>query len=291
MTKRSVYLPKATRPFFKRKEISCEFAPETRKSKRAQTVCDAWQALHPEQSILDVSIHSPSESGQKLARENLSLRLATLRKAFCVSTIELASKTFKNGGPYVDLLGTPLKEAKSDPRLKDSGKIVHYSLEGKQYPCEPDYLYFHWLYIMALMDNPGSATLVKNTDAFCDIDFDWEHESNTPAQSCAIFHSLARQNLLKQAKDFNTFKDMMMSFDISHIKDQAQKAEAPITLDAMRTPERVTSFPVGTWIMHPTIGTGEVIKRTPTSYIIRFRVSGPKTLARDFVERNCKKIR
>lgn len=130
MTKRSVYLPKATRPFFKRKEISCEFAPDTRKSKRAQTVCDAWQALHPEQSILDVSIHSPSESGQKLARENLSLRLATLRKAFCVSTIELASKTFKNGGPYVDLLGTPLKEAKNDPRLKDSGKIVHYSLKA-----------------------------------------------------------------------------------------------------------------------------------------------------------------
>ena len=104
-----------------------------------------------------------------------------------------------------------------------------------------------------------------------------------------MFNSLARLNLLEEARTFEGFKKIMMAQDITEIKEQSQKKEGPLQLNELRSDKRRQSFPVGCFVSHPTIGVGEVIRKTPTSYIIRFKVSGPKTLTKDFVEFNCKK--
>lgn len=292
MSERPVYMPKLTRPFYTIENYEFDWAPgqaAAQKKKNSAELRSLWKEKHPGQSILEVSTKSDSPAGEKLSPFNLTKRLKSLRKEFPVENIYQAAKTFRHGGPYVDLLGAAPNKALADPRLLDSGPLVSFTMENEQYPATPVWLFYTWLYLSALLENPGLADTVRKTDAFCDIEFNPNKGVNNQARACAVFHSLARLGLLEQAKSFEGFKAIMMAEDISEIKEQSKKQEGPQDLSQMRSEVRRQSFPVGSWIVHPGIGTGEVIRRTPTSYVIRFRVAGPKTLTKDFVETHCKR--
>lgn len=292
MSVRPVYMPKLTRPFYTIENYEFDWAPgqaAAQKKKNSQMLQSLWKEKHPDQTILEVSTKSDQENGVKLSPFNLSRRLPSLRKEFPVENIYQASKTFRHGGPYVDLLGVTPNKAVADPRLRDSGELTSFRLEGVEYPTRPDFLFYTWLYINALLENPGLAQIVKKTDAFCDIEFNPEKGTNNQARACAVFLSLSRLGLLDEVRDFESFKKIMMAQDITEIKEQSGRPEGPQTVSQMRSEVRRQSFPVGAWISHPTIGIGEVIRKTPTSYIIRFRVSGPKTLTKEFVETACRR--
>ena len=293
MTTRPVYTPKLTRPFYQQEDVEFDWNSGTspaQKQKNSALLQETWKKKHPGKTILEVSTKSTEEMGRRLSPFNMTLRLPSLRKAFPVENVYQASKAFRHGGPYVDLLGVTPVEAKRDPRLRDSGELVFFELEKKKYPTEPVFLFYNWLYLITLLENPKEAAAIRDCDAYCDIEFNPDRQINCQARACAIYHSLFQLNLLDEAKDFEGFKKIMMANDITEIKEQSGRKEDAQTLNDLRSNQRRTSFAVGTWIRHPTIGAGEVIRRTPDSYVIRFRVSGPKALTRDFVELNCKKI-
>ncbi|UNT93062.1 hypothetical protein [Allobaculum sp. Allo2] len=56
----------------------------------------------------------------------------------------------------------------------------------------------------------------------------------------------------------------MMANDITEIKEQSGRKEDAQTLNDLRSNQRRTSFAVGTWIRHPTIGAGKssAVRRT-----------------------------
>lgn len=285
-------MPKLTRPFYTVENYDFDWASgqaAAQKMKNSAQLQSMWKEKHPEGKILEVSTKSDQEAGVKLSPFNLTKRLSSLRKEFPVENIYQASKTFRHGGPYVDLLGVAPNKALADPRLLDSGELVAYTCEGQPYPAAPDFLFYIWLYLTALLENPGLAVRVKNTDAFCDIEFNPAKGNNNQAKACAVFNSLAKLGLLDEARTFEGFKKIMMAHDITEIKEQSHKKEAPQTLSQVHINKARTSFPVGSFVSHPTIGIGEVIRKTPTSYIIRFKFSGPKTLSKDYVETTCKR--
>lgn len=295
MTKRAVYKPKFTRPFYTKEEFELDWVPGvsvSQKMKNSQALQEAWKQKHPNQTILEVSTKSDQELGKSLSPFNLKKRLSSLRKEFPVENIYHASKTFRHGGPYIDLLGLPAAKAKADPRLLDSGEVVSYTLEKETYPAAPAFLFYVWLYIKALQENPGLISRMKDIDAFCDIESNPEKSTVNQAMACAIFLSLSKLNLLKETKDFDSFHKLMMAnseANLSKIQEQSGKKQGPLSMEEMRAGVKRQSFPIGAKIIHPTIGQGEVIRKTPTSYIIYFRVSGPKTLTKEFVETHCKK--
>lgn len=302
MTTRPVYTPKLTKPYFKKENVDFDWnagLSPAQKKKNSQALHEGYRQKHPDAKILEVSTKSDLPEGAALSPFNLSLNIPTLKKSFPVENVYHASKVFSRGGPYYDLLGAAPIDSKRDKRLGNSGELVHFSLEGKQYPTNPDILFYNWLYINALRENPTTAAQIKNFDAFTDIEFNPDQadkrkaakNTNNQARACAIYSSLEKLGLLKQTENFDDFKNLFLETDITEIKEQKQAAAPVQTLDSMRqAPARRKVFSVGQWIEHPGIGRGEVIRKTKDSYLINFKVSGPRTISREFVETKCKAL-
>jgi type I restriction enzyme M protein len=294
MTTRPVFVPKATRPYYQTKNYEIDWAPgqaAAQKTKNSLALQQAFLKEFPEKKVLEVSTKSQSDTGKALSPFHLTKRLPTLKKEFPLESVYHASKVFKKGGPYVDLLGVSPLQSKRDERLQDSGELVHFSLENVQYPSEPDILFYNWLYINALKEHPALARQTLTYDAFCDIEFNPATGHNCQAKACAIYVSLAKAGLLDQVSDFESFKKIMLEIPETEIKEQSVLKEGAATLNDMRTAlNRRQVFSPGQWIDHPSIGKGEVIRKTKDHYLINFKVSGPKSISKEYVERFCKKI-
>lgn len=120
-------------------------------------------------------------------------------KLFSLECMFQASKVFEKGGPYTDLLYVSSYEAKKDARLKNSGKIIGFNFNGRQFPCEPKTLFYNWLYINTLVFNKNLAQEVLAYDAFTDIEFNPKKSLNCQAEAVAIYVALKRQGLLDVA--------------------------------------------------------------------------------------------
>ena len=294
MTTRPVYRPKLTRPFYTAENVEFEWAngqSASTKQKNSLRLREEFHKKHPNLSVLEVSTKSDSPACVALSPFNLSLRVPSLRKAFPVEVLYQGSKTFRHGGPYVDLYGMAPQDTLHDPRFNDSGELLGFTFEKRMYPAKPDFLFYVWLYILALLENQGSAEVVKKTDAFCDIEFNPQTGMNNQAKACAIFHSLSQLGLLDQVRDFDQFQKIMMAQQLPQDFVQSGKSDAPAKLDDLRSEKKRTPFKVGDWLYHPTIGRGEVIRKNADGYLVKFNISGPRTLTKDYVEFHCKKIK
>ena len=131
---------------------------------------------------LEVSTKSPSTLGRKLSAFNLKLNGHYLENLF------QASKVFSAGGPYLDLLDVEPKKAKTDERLRTSGRLVKFTCNGSDWPLEPKTVFYDSLYYQAVMENLSPAELeeLRQYDAFTDIEFNPNRSINTQARSIAI---------------------------------------------------------------------------------------------------------
>ena len=156
-----------------------------------------YSAAYPDKKLLEISTKSTDELGVKLSAFNLPVRDGvSLESAF------QGSKVFKLGGPYTDIIGKPSVYAKSDGRLKNSGAIIGFSFEGKNFPINPPTYFYNWFYVTTLAANKNLADelLERKFDAFTDIAFNPDKgKVNCQAEAAAIFVSLSRQNLLREA--------------------------------------------------------------------------------------------
>ncbi len=236
---------------------------------------------------------------------------------------------FERGGSYTDLLDVSAKEAKTDPRLKNSGQVIGFQLEGQEFPSVPRTLFYNWLYVNALNNSPELAEQIMEYDAFTDIVFNPEKSVNCQAEAAAYFVSLKKLNLLDEAlKDVDSFlriaykqqgvaelavllpnepktvrisenKPMLDTAQLQQKTRDDQKTESGKQEENKTEPEAAKEpvavkperlFEVGETIDHPRFGQGEITDVTDSGKVeVNFQGAGTKILSAKWLYDNCRK--
>lgn len=158
-------------------------------------------------NVLEISTKSENALGVALSAFNLQLITASGMQGN-IENLFQASKVFERGGPFSDLLNMRAAQAKSDQRLKQSGALNGFRLEGVDWPLQPTTVFYDWLYLGALKQQPELAEQLAEYDGFTDIEFNPERSLNCQAASAALYVSLLKRkeldSTLASAKAFLT---------------------------------------------------------------------------------------
>lgn len=156
--------------------------------------------------LLEISTKSERTIGQRLSA--FHQRIALDSGTFSLESVYQGSKVFEVGGPFIDLFDKPAKDAKQDPRLRESGHLVAFELEGRRYPLLPATAFYDWLYLRCIYPERDWLRRLEQLDGFTDIEFNPNKSVNCQARSCAIFVSLQQRGCLEQAStSFEAFVD------------------------------------------------------------------------------------
>jgi len=158
--------------------------------------------------ILEISTKSDMEIGRRLSAFHQKLRIED--RDASLESVYHASKVFECGGPYIELMDKSPRDAKQDERLKSSGKLVMFELEGKRYPLTPATVFYDWLYVRAISVARDWLRRLSQVDGFSDIEFNPEKSVNCQARSCAAFVSMEQRGLLDCALE--SFQDFYMIY-------------------------------------------------------------------------------
>jgi hypothetical protein len=178
---------------------------QKKKNVAALHAAAARQHLEP---LLEVSSKSEREIGQKLSAFNLKVSVRGKETSF--ECVYQGSKVFERGGPFVDLYWVDSREAKRDPRLQISGRLIGFEFEGEEYPLSPATVFYDWLYIKALYPHRDWLRRLSQCAGFTDIEFNPQRSLNCQARSCATFVALQQRGLLDDAiESFSTFRNLL----------------------------------------------------------------------------------
>lgn len=163
--------------------------------------------------LLEISSKSNDEIGQRLSAFSLSIEIdgkkATIESAY------QGSKIFENGGPYYDLYCVDSRTAKKDARLRESGRLIGFQFEGRNYPLSPTTVFYDWLYINALYPHREWLKRLHKCVGFTDIEFNPQRSLNCQARSFATFIALEKRGLLeKTVGSFDLFKNLLQGASI-----------------------------------------------------------------------------
>ena len=208
MANRPVFVPSQNAPFVE--VLMPEFTWNggfaiTQKQKNITALHESFHKQFPDHQLLEISSKSMQELGTQLSAFHLCKEVPSLGKSIPVECAFQGGKFFTGGGPYTDLYLEKPRDAKKDPRLKSSGMLCGFFFEGEIIPTLPKTAFYSWLYINALLENPGYAQQLTAYDGFTDIEFNPDKSINCQANAAALFVALSRQGLLEQCRDFNSF--------------------------------------------------------------------------------------
>lgn len=211
MARRPIFLPYSSSPYVEEKNIEFQWYPGFAKSQAQKSI----KSLHERSGIspiLEISGKSTERLGVSLSAFNLSIRIKNT--SMPVECAYQGSKVFKKGGPYTDLYSRSSREAKTDPRLRNSGELIAFKFCGEDFPIKPQTGFYNWLYIQALGQNQNLARELENFQGFSDIAFNPKRSINCQARAAALFVSLSRhqQQLLEQILENDKNKDSFNSF-------------------------------------------------------------------------------
>lgn len=201
MATRPVFIPAKTGKSFVR-EIPVDFkwfpgmAP-SQKQKSIVSLHESIREIFKNLRPLEISSKSLDPVGVALSAFNLRLPLGGAHVS--VEVAFQSGKKFERGGPFLDLLTCSSREAKGDPRLRESGRLLSFELEGTSWPTTPLTAFYDWLYLNALEVNRDLADTLCSYDAFTDIEFNPERSINCQARSAALYVSLKNEGLLSEA--------------------------------------------------------------------------------------------
>jgi hypothetical protein len=201
MAERPIFIPVPDDPEFV-KEINLRlawhsgFAPvQKQKNVASLHAAAAAAGFTP---LLEVSSKSTEKVGQHLSA--FHLKVCGRHGEMPLECAFQGSKVFEHGGPFTDLYGVDARDAKRDPRLRESGPLIGFDFEGIRFPLEPKTAFYDWLYINAIYRHRDWLLLRLNRYAgFSDIEFNPERSVNCQARSCALFVSLMSKGLLDTA--------------------------------------------------------------------------------------------
>lgn len=171
----------------------------SRKQMSIRSLHEVFKLAQPAMQILEVSSMSEEPLGEQLSAFNLAFQTRGLGRKIPVECAFQASKVFENGGPYLDLMDARPMDAKRDPRLQTSGRLIGFRFSGQDWALEPLTAFYDWIYINALHLQDELAAAVMAYDAFTDIAFNPEKSINCQAGSVALYVALKRRDLLKEA--------------------------------------------------------------------------------------------
>lgn len=171
---------------------------DSQKRKCIRSLHQAYLETNSDKKILEISSKSEEKLGVKLSAFQLMLKTKSGIECSVESAFQ-SSKVFEKGGPYTDLLEQPSRIAKKDERLKNSGKIINFSMDGITFETEPKTYFYDWLYLHALDLYPELAAALMEYDAFTDIVFNPKKSINCQAEAAALYVSLKKQGILQKA--------------------------------------------------------------------------------------------
>ena len=103
----------------------------SQKQKSIESLHSAILEIDADARPLEISTKSKEMIGINLSAFNLRLDNDTLENIF------QSAKVFANGGPYLDLLHVPPKDAKRDERLHNSGNLIAFRYQNEDFPLIP----------------------------------------------------------------------------------------------------------------------------------------------------------
>ena len=201
MARRPVFVPDSDKPYVSEVSLDFEYFPGSSIQQKQRSVASlhaSYVARFPSLRVLEVSSKSERDIGVQLSAFNLMIEYPG-RGSCSVECAFQASKVFLHGGPYVDLLNASSRAAKSDRRLRESGKLVGFKYFEHEFPLEPKTYFYDWLYASALCRHDKLVVQVMMFDAFTDIEHNPERSINCQARSVAKVVGLARAGLLADA--------------------------------------------------------------------------------------------
>ncbi len=167
------------------KDVRFEWFAGFSSSQKQKSIASFHEAIKKESANalpLEISTKSTEKLGNSLSAFKLHIDGHHLENVF------QSSKIFENGGPYRDLLDVHPKDAKRDERLGDSGAIIGFNYDGKDFPTEPKTLFYDYIYIKAVKQSLTADEIKKIAEFthFTDIEFNPRKSINTQAKSVAI---------------------------------------------------------------------------------------------------------
>lgn len=224
MAIRPVFMVSFDKLFFKKEDIQFKYFngfSVKQKQKSIDSLHNEYLKKFNEHKILEISSKSDNELGVKLSAFNLKIR-TNKGKEISVESAFQASKVFERGGPYTDLLYADSRISKKDLRIRNSGSIVGFRFDGRNFEIEPKTFFYNWLYVNTLNLNKELGDRLIEFDAFTDIEFNPKKSLNCQAEAAAIYVSLRRQNLLDEAlKDKDSFKKVVYQLDDSKVEQSS----------------------------------------------------------------------
>lgn len=166
------------------------------KQKNIAALHEGFRSRFPDRRVLEISSKSTQPGGVELSAFNLQKFVPELQRSAPVKCVYQGSRVFSAGGPFPDLMEGTSRQAKGDPRLKNSGALRTFRFDGQTYPASDMTAFYNYLYIRALEENPQLGDMLMVYDAFTDIEFNPAKSLACQARAAAIYVSLRRQNLL-----------------------------------------------------------------------------------------------
>ena len=193
MARRPVFIPDLTGPpYFKSIDVEFQWFSGFSRTQSTKTINSLHEAVERQgiSPVLEISSKSALELGVSLSAFELSLATPS-GSAMSVECAYQGSKVFEEGGPFHDLYTVSSREAKADPRLRNSGEVRAFDFLGERFPIEPQTAFYDWLYITALTQkDPPVAEALERFRGFSDIAFNPKRSINCQARAVAVFVAL-----------------------------------------------------------------------------------------------------
>ena len=218
MAEKMVFISDGKNPFYEKLVIYTfvpGFAPTQRK-KNVSNLNEALSKTFPSLRVLEISTKSDSELGRQLSAFNLKLN------GKFVETIFQSSKVFADGNQYEFLIDKKPIEAKRFIQNLPKQEITKFRFNGIDYPTNPKSMFYDYIYIHALKNNPDLSSQLINYDIFTDIEFNHKKSISCQARACAIYSYLLKTGRVDEyINDIELFKtlydgnhsDEMLLFD------------------------------------------------------------------------------
>ena len=203
MANRPVFIPKLEGPpFIEEIIVEFEWFPGFSLQQKQRSIASwhesaeiSW-GLAP---LLEISSKSPLEIGMDLSAFRLMIENPAVGHPTSVEVAFQGSKVFEHGGPFTDLYEKTAREAKRDPRLKESGPLLYFEFAANRWELIPQTAFYDWLYLRALQQQPDLAQQLLEYSGFTDIEFNPQKSINCQARSAALYVALTRRGLLSAA--------------------------------------------------------------------------------------------
>ena len=221
MAQKPVYITKNKYPYFEEIGVNCTWFggfSQAQKLRCIISVHENFKAAYPEYPVCEISHASPVQTGKELSAMSLKKYVPSKQSYYCMESVFQSSRIYTNPqtnetvGPFKEFL--PLDGKSCKKKVKELSNGWHsyaYHFENVSCPA-PDFhisLFYDWIYMSALLEEANEsvrkALLTSGFRAFTDLA---TNALNSQARSCAIFMSLAEQNLLERIQDFDTYCEL-----------------------------------------------------------------------------------